>query len=417
MTIRLLAIALTFGLGCGDFNTTPTCGSTGQGCCHGLCADGLVCTSGFCGRAILPEGCPAIRPTMCGVSCTNTTSDRTNCGRCGNACADAQACSGGTCNLACVAGTTNCTGACRDVTNDNNNCGACGRACAGDQICSNGMCTVSCGVGQTSCSSVCRDLSSDIANCGACDNACTVAQTCAAGSCVTPAPTCPGGMRLIPAGMFLMGDPTAADSDASPIHAVRLTAFCMDETEVSVSAYAACATCSSPATGGACNWGVVGRGSHPVNCVDWNMARAYCQARGGDLPTEAQWEYAARGADGRAYPWGNDAPGPQLCWNRPDSTCPVRTYPSGNSPFGLSDMAGNVSEWTSDWYAAYTGSAGSNVTNPTGPVTGTYHVYRGGWWSTFGGTLIPDFRGWHRYYLRFTPQDDSTGFRCARVAM
>lgn len=281
MTIRLLAIALTFGLGCGDFNTTPTCGSTGQGCCHGLCADGLVCTSGFCGRAILPEGCPAIRPTMCGVSCTNTTSDRTNCGRCGNACADAQACSGGTCNLACVAGTTNCTGACRDVTNDNNNCGACGRACAGDQICSNGMCTVSCGVGQTSCSSVCRDLSSDIANCGACDNACTVAQTCAAGSCVTPAPTCPGGMRLIPAGMFLMGDPTAADSDASPIHAVRLTAFCMDETEVSVSAYAACATCSSPATGGACNWGVVGRGSHPVNCVDWNMARAYCQARGG----------------------------------------------------------------------------------------------------------------------------------------
>ncbi|MBK8696839.1 MAG: SUMF1/EgtB/PvdO family nonheme iron enzyme [Deltaproteobacteria bacterium] len=81
-------------------------------------------------------------------------------------------------------------------------------------------------------------------------------------------------MRLIPAGMFLMGDAVYA-----PIHGVQLTAFCMDEAEVTVSAYATCATCSAPDTTTNCNWGVAGRESHPVNCVDWAQARAYCQSR------------------------------------------------------------------------------------------------------------------------------------------
>ena len=158
-----------------------------------------------------------------------------------------------------------------------------------------------------------------------------------------------------------MGDADTASSAAQPPHMVTLSAYCMDLTEVTVAAYRGCTSCTAPTAGTTSNvgnWGVTGRDNHPVNLVDWNQARAYCQSRGGDLPTEAQWEYAARGTDGRIYPWGNDAPASQLCW-RGDvptraSTCPVQSYPSGNSPFGLFDMAGNVLEWTRDVYADYT---------------------------------------------------------------
>ena len=125
-------------------------------------------------------------------------------------------------------------------------------------------------------------------------------------------------MVLIPAGSFMMGDADTASRDAQPSHMVTLSAFCIDLTEVTVAAWRGCtsAGCTAPAAGGYCNWGMTGRETHPINCVDWNQSRAYCQSRGGDLPTEAQWEYAARGPDAvsHLYPWGNAAPDSQLCW-------------------------------------------------------------------------------------------------------
>ena len=224
-------------------------------------------------------------------------------------------------------------------------------------------------------------------------------------------------MVLIPAGSFLMGDADTASYQAQPPHMVTLSAYCMDLTEVTVEAYRGCTSCTAPTAGTTDNfgnWGVTGRDNHPVNYVDWNQARAYCQSRGGDLPTEAQWEYAARGTDGRIYPWGNTAPASQLCWNRfpsPGFTCPVQSYPSGNSPFGLFDMAGNVWEWTRDFYADYTATA---AIDPTGPTSGTRRVYRGGSWSVSSATVV---RAAFRLDGSPSVRDFDLGFRCARGAI
>ena len=204
------------------------------------------------------------------------------------------------------------------------------------------------------------------------------------------------------------------NADEKPVHEVKVASFWMDETEVTVSAFQACpssAGCGTPATASYCNWSVGGRGNHPVNCVDWNQARAYCRWRGGDLPTEAQWEFAARGSDGRTYPWGNDAPGSQLCWGRwlssTSYTCPVRSFPSTNN--ALFDMAGNVWEWTLDWYAPYTGSSGSYVQNPTGG-SGSNRVFRGGAWDN---SVAIHARAAFRNSEAPTYRYASIGFRCA----
>ena len=121
-------------------------------------------------------------------------------------------------------------------------------------------------------------------------------------------------MLAIPAGTFRMGANDVGD-DAKPVHAVSVAAFCMDPTEVTVAAYKGCTSCSAPSTSGACTWGVAGRDNHPINCVDWNQATAFCSAVGKRLPTEEEWEYAARGTPAWKFPWGNTPPSNQLCWD------------------------------------------------------------------------------------------------------
>ena len=206
----------------------------------------------------------------------------------------------------------------------------------------------------------------------------------------------------------------AGFTNEKPVHAVTLSGFCMDKTEVTVSAYASCVSagkCNAPDTGNFCNGS--SKGSHPQNCVSWHDAVSYCSWKGKRLPTESEWEYAARGgAKQWEYAWGSARPSSSnACWNRlisGEGTCAVRSFPAG--AFGLYDMSGNVWEWTADWYAdAY--PSGSR-TNPTGPVSGSDRVIRGGGWNidvpsylrgTLRGELSPD--------IRFA----DLGFRCART--
>ena len=224
---------------------------------------------------------------------------------------------------------------------------------------------------------------------------------------------CPPGMRSIPGGTFDMGQPGIAE----PVHPVRLSPYCIDLTEVTLAAYHMCTAegCTAPNVGNFCNEGMPGRDQHPMNCVDWNQAHAYCQWRGIDLPTEAQWEFAARGSDGRSFPWGNSAPGSQLCWGVPTrtSTCPVQSFPGGDSPFGVSDLAGNVWEWTRDWYGLYPSPGGAAIVDPSGPPAGVNHVLRGGSYNM----MTPEpLRSAYRYndYRAPSPHNHISGFRCAR---
>jgi formylglycine-generating enzyme required for sulfatase activity len=186
---------------------------------------------------------------------------------------------------------------------------------------------------------------------------------------------------FIPAGEFVMG--AAEEDDARPLHPVRLPAFWMSRTEITREQYRRFITETKRAE--PAHWGheLFARPGSPVIGVTWEDAAAFCAWCGGRLPTEAEWEYAARGADGRRYPWGNEPPDrTRAVFHRDigfDGTAPVGSAKGGASPFGLLDMAGSVFEWCADWYAADYYS-GSPVEQPRGPSTGTQRVIRGGAW-------------------------------------
>ncbi len=228
-------------------------------------------------------------------------------------------------------------------------------------------------------------------------------------------------MVYIPAGWFWMGcspnDSNCGD-DEKPYHKVYLSAYFIDKNDVTVDEYTRCVNaggCTQPITGQYCNWGVSGRGDHPINCVDWNQANTYCQWRGKELPTEAQWEKAARGTNGRIYPWGNEWDASKACFNQ-SSTCAVGSYPSGASPYGVMDMAGNVWDWCRDWYDAnYYASSPDH--NPTGPDSGRYRVFRGhlSWITDYPPFGRASRRGGDAPYV---PSHGglNNGFRCIRQA-
>jgi formylglycine-generating enzyme required for sulfatase activity len=228
-------------------------------------------------------------------------------------------------------------------------------------------------------------------------------------------------MSYIPAGTFLMGSDSGED-DEQPVHSVTLDAFWMDQTEVTNGMYAQCVTagaCSPPdntyTNTRSSYYGDPVYADYPVIYVDWNQASTYCAWAGRQLPTEAQWEYAARGGlVGSAYPWGNEAPncmfgaqnGAQYASCSPDDTILVGSFaPNG---YGLYDMAGNVWEWVADWYSEDYYS-NSPIENPTGPASGVYRVVRGGSWSNVEFNLRVSYCG------RYSPDGTylSIGFRCA----
>ncbi len=226
-----------------------------------------------------------------------------------------------------------------------------------------------------------------------------------------------GGMIEVPAGAFIMGSSTGAP-DEGPEHRVELSSYWIDKYEVTAAQYQACVdtgTCGPAAATAGCNSTRADRADHPINCVNWQQAATYCLWSGKRLPSEAEWERAARGEDGRRYPWGEDAPNRELLNynNAIGTTTPVGTYPLGASYFGLHNMAGNVQEWTGDFYAAdyY---ANSPASNPPGPADGTLRVVRGASWKLG----VPQEVLTTTVRFAFVPDngDNSLGFRCASDA-
>jgi formylglycine-generating enzyme required for sulfatase activity len=188
-------------------------------------------------------------------------------------------------------------------------------------------------------------------------------------------PSADAPMVAVPGGTFSQGVKSAAGQSlpagAPTAHTVTVAPFSIDKTEVTVAQFAACVrvgactpprfpagTCKSSKSADCAQDCNINLGpafaQHPMNCVTWAAATAFCRWAGKRLPTEIEWERAARGGDGRRYPWGKALPGKQLCWNhsdvRVDKTCPVGAFPAGASPYGVLDMAGNVEEWTSTSY-------------------------------------------------------------------
>jgi formylglycine-generating enzyme required for sulfatase activity len=220
----------------------------------------------------------------------------------------------------------------------------------------------------------------------------------------------------IPQGPFFMGCNAAVDRNCrwneSPPRVVYLDAFEIDVTEVTQAQYYQCVkagACRAPVC-----WNPCKKGEHPVGCVNRDDANAYCRWVGKRLPTEAEWEKAARGTDGLLYPWGNE---PLSCERAnirgcrdPIDTVPVGQYPKGASPYGVLDMVGNGGEMVQDYYDADYYKKNPPIENPKGPATGVDYIGKGGSaWS------IPQ-------YLRPSTRDDydpayfkwGLGFRCAR---
>ena len=226
-------------------------------------------------------------------------------------------------------------------------------------------------------------------------------------------------MVLIPAGSFVRGT-NAGGYDEQPERQIFLDSFSIDRYETTNHQYRQFVEAtghrkSGPPSRYAKNMTNMRGVNQPVVYVSWDDAQSYCRWKGKRLPTEAEWEKAMRGVDGRLWPWGQ-----ALDWaasNRAhvndgfEATAPVGSFPRDVSPYGVSDGAGNVLEWVADWYGEEAFRI-SEAQNPEGPDHGTFRVMRGGGYTTTGvdvritsrSKMVPDFR------------DDTIGFRCATSA-
>jgi formylglycine-generating enzyme required for sulfatase activity/S1-C subfamily serine protease len=224
----------------------------------------------------------------------------------------------------------------------------------------------------------------------------------------------PEGMVLIPAGEFLMGAEDG-QQDARPSHRVYLSSYWIDQYEVTNTQYRQCVdagSCTLPKDRQM--FEDRQRTQHPVTNITWNQARSFCQWLGKRLPTEAEWEKAARGTDGRRYPWGNDGEalkhhmGNRELTTGADGVDPVGRQMSTASPYGVFDLIGSVSEWVKDWYAEDFYQA-SPSRDPQGPLRGSFRVLRGGEWNEKTPNFQASYRGWDEV----TYWGPTLGVRCA----
>jgi formylglycine-generating enzyme required for sulfatase activity len=205
---------------------------------------------------------------------------------------------------------------------------------------------------------------------------------------------------LVPAGDFSMGS-ADGNPDEQPVHTVTLDEFWIKQTEVTNDEYRRCVDAGACTAPRSAHWNDPAFAAHPVVGIAWEDAQNYAGWAGGRLPTEAEWEKAAHGTEAIAYPWGNELPVPELLNydNAVGDTLPVGSYPTGASPYGALDMAGNVEEWVADVYEGdYYGK--SPAEDPPGPQSGILRVLRGGSYesgradvrTTFRGRTLPDAR-------------------------
>ncbi len=405
-------VALADGSTCTDGSQCTAFDACAAGACVGqpidvsaACDDGNLCTI---------DGCDVVK------GCTHTNSKTCSDD---NPCTSGDTCSGGVC-----AGVkaTNCDD---------------GNACTADS------CNASTGCVNTAIGGSCDD-----------GDACTTADACAAGACKGVVGYCGNGvccgenpmtcpvdcgneatLVTLPAGTFAMGSPAGiGDNHEHPQHQVTLSAFQLDKTEVTVAQYTAfygqlsagqkcngqnsgSFSCGQPDTSTpanpTCNWTVAGKEQHPINCVDWYQASAYCAwaHTGGRLPTEAEREYAAKsGGQNQTYPWGNAAPTCSLaifsgCTSA--STAATCSAPAGNSSQGACDLAGNVEEWCADWFGDYSAAAQTDPIVATQSAWGDVRVVRDSAWyyvstglyAAHRGSGDPASRNW------------AVGFRCAKT--
>ena len=225
-------------------------------------------------------------------------------------------------------------------------------------------------------------------------------------------------------GSNLAIDPYAYEEE-QPQHEVTLDGFWIDRTEVTNEQYALCVQEGSCDASALADDSAYNDDTQPVVGVSWFDAEDYCTWAGGQLPTEAQWEYAARGNDGRLYPWGNEFDGQKV--NFCDTNCtynswkddnyndgyaftaPVGSYPAGDSWVGALDMAGNVWEWLADWYNRDYYDNSPDI-NPVGPESGDFKVLRGGSWADTAAVV----RSAYRFSSGLpTSRVGPIGFRCA----
>ncbi|MCX5792886.1 MAG: SUMF1/EgtB/PvdO family nonheme iron enzyme [Elusimicrobia bacterium] len=240
------------------------------------------------------------------------------------------------------------------------------------------------------------------------------------------------GMSLIPAGEFMMGSAESeGEADERPQHKVYSDAFYMDTREVTNAEYLKCVeagACGKSEEAECFAWDnsewkkglplseELRKPDNPVVCVSWDQAAAYCAWSGKRLPTEAEWEKAARG--GTATPWyfGDDAAAlAGYAWYLGNSG--KRTHPAGGkkpNKYGLYDIYGNADEWCADWFAWYddpTPENGGILRNPQGAPSGTAHITRGGSWGSFDSNVRSAVRGSNPQ-----PLTDQVGFRCVKTA-
>lgn len=220
-------------------------------------------------------------------------------------------------------------------------------------------------------------------------------------------------MVYIPAGKFIMGS-DAGENNERPAHPVYLDAYWIDQTEITNAIYLVCVEAGDcPPPPERTYLDDPAYADHPVVYVDWDAAQKYCQQIGGRLPTEAEWEKAARGPStssgtGLTYPWGEEIDCDKANYGRcVDDTTPVGSYEAGRSPYGLYDMAGNVWEWTSDWYSVHYYET-SPAANPAGAESGLFRTLRGGSWLTGDWNA----RTTDRYVDDVPLLRNQIGFRC-----